>query len=196
MYACEYAYVHLSLAIVFLLNKYICIYIFLCFFLNYLTSRYLPKYDSWAYTHLISTNVCSKRQMQMIYLVKNVCYKLRRSIYTLSFFRVHVKSTEIENISLNRRGWSACFQHLLSIGKFDNWRQRGRSALFISLSALDRSLLGPGSRSLAKIYSRMLRVTHGSHASAGGSNGPCNLEGKRENSRRSVKHVGNTTRNR
>lgn len=80
---------------------------------------------------------------------------------------MYVESTEIENIPLNRRGWSACSQHLLSIGKFDNWRQRGRSALFISLSALDRSLLGSGSRSLTKIYSHKLCVTHGSYALAG-----------------------------
>lgn len=109
-----------------------------------------------------------KRQMQMIYLIKNDHQRLKRSTYnTFSFFQAYVESTEIENIPLNRRGWSACSQHLLSIGKFDNWRQRGRSALFISLSALDRSLLGSGSRSLTKIYSRKLCVTHGFHALAG-----------------------------
>lgn len=109
-----------------------------------------------------------KRQMQMVYLIENGHQRFRRSTYnTFSFFQVYVESTEIENIPLNRRGWSACSQHLLSIGKFDNWRQRGRSALFISLSALDRSLLGSGSRSLTKIYSRKLCVTHGFHALAG-----------------------------
>lgn len=133
-----------------------------------------------------------KGKLQMIYLVENGRCKLGEKHTHNTFFKVHVKSTEIENIPLNRRGWSACFQHLLSTGKFDNWRQRGSSALFISLSALDRSLLGSGSRSLAKIYSRTLRVTHGSHAPAGGKQWALQPRWKtRKFSARLVKHVGN-----